>query len=92
MRDTVTITATIQGDATSTVQFQPEGLRFRKPAGLALSAEGCLVPDEGAPSIVYLGAEGQVLETIEAIYYPRFKTVAAPIEHFSGYAIAFREE
>jgi hypothetical protein len=89
LRDTVTITATPLDDGTSTVQFQPEGLRFYKPAGLVLSAEDCALPDEGAPSIVYLGAAGDVLETIPARYDPHWKAVAAPIVHFSGYAIAF---
>jgi hypothetical protein len=89
LRDTVTITATPLDDGTSTVQFQPQGLRFYKPAGLVLDAADCLLPDDGAPSIVYLGDAGEVLETIPARYDPHWKAVAAPIVHFSGYAIAF---
>jgi hypothetical protein len=89
LRDTVTITATRLNDGTSTVQFQPEGLHFHKPAGLVLDAASCFLPDDGAPSIVYLGDEGEVLETIPARYDPHWKAVAAPIVHFSGYAIAF---
>ena len=89
LADTVTITGTVLGDATSTISFQPEGLRFRKPVGLALSGADCSLPPTGEASIVYLGNDGQVRETIEAIYLPRWKLVAAPIVHFSGYAIAF---
>jgi hypothetical protein len=89
LHDTVTITATSAGDTTSTVSFQPEGLHFAKPAGLVLSSAGCSIPDEGAPSIVYLAPNGTVLETIPAHYDPHWKAVAAPIVHFSGYAIAF---
>jgi hypothetical protein len=89
LHDTVTITATPLDDGTSTVQFQPEGLRFDKPAGLVLDAASCALPDDGTPSIVYLGAVGEVLETIPARYDPHWKAVAAPIVHFSGYAIAF---
>lgn len=89
LHDTVTITATGVGDTTSTVNFEPEGLRFFKPVGLVLSGDGCDLPADGVPSVVYLGPDGQVLETIAATYFPRWKAVAAPIEHFSGYAIAF---
>jgi hypothetical protein len=89
LHDTVTITATPLNDGTSTVQFQPQGLHFYKPAGLVLDAANCSLPDEGAPSIVYLGDAGEVLETIPARYDPHWKAVAAPIVHFSGYAIAF---
>jgi hypothetical protein len=89
LHDTVTITATPLNDGTSTVQFEPEGLLFHKPAGLVLNAENCSIPTDGTPSIVYLGEEGEVLETIPATYDPHWKAVAAPIVHFSGYAIAF---
>jgi hypothetical protein len=89
LRDTVTITGTAAGDGTSRVNFQPEGLHFRKPAALVLSGAGCTLPSDKEASIVYLGTDGQVLETIEALYLPRWKLVAAPIVHFSAYAIAF---
>ena len=89
LHDTVTITATTAGDSTSTVNFQPEGLRFSKPVGLILDSTGCAIDDGASPSVVYLAPDGAVLETIPAIYDPHWKAVAAPIEHFSGYAIAF---
>jgi hypothetical protein len=92
LRDTVTITATTLDTSTSTVNFEPEGLRFYKPAGLVLSAAGCTLPEDGTPAIVYLADDGAVLETISAYYDPHWKAVAAPITHFSGYAIAFRGE
>jgi hypothetical protein len=89
LRTTVTITATPLNDGTSTVDFQPQGLQFHKAVGLVLNAAGCALPDEGTPSVVYIGPDGQILETLPARYEPRWKTVAASIEHFSGYAIAF---
>lgn len=90
LRDTVTITATVASDSSSRVDFEPHGLRFYKPVGLALDSEGCTLPSDRESAVVYLGPDGEVLETIDAVYFPRFKLVAAPIEHFSGYAIAFR--
>src|SRR5437762_11094026 len=85
----VMISGTIVGDTVAFVQFQPEGLRFRKPAGLALDATGCDISDERAPDIVYLNDRGEIIQRIEATYSNAWHTIAAPIEHFSGYAIAF---
>jgi hypothetical protein len=89
LTDTVTISATIVDQTTSRVEFQPHGLQFAKPAGLLLSTEGCVLSPDEAPSVVYLSQDGLVLETIDAVYDPHWKTFAAPIHHFSGYAIAF---
>lgn len=87
--DTVTISATIPDGDASRVEFRPQGLQFRKPAGLLLDTSGCSSVDTVAPSVVYLSESGVILETIPAVYDPHWQTIAAPIEHFSGYAIAF---
>ncbi len=89
LRDTVTITATIPDGNNSRVEFRPQGLQFAKPAGLLLDTSGCSMDGQLAPNVVYLSASGEVLETIPAVYDPHWHTIAAPIWHFSGYAIAF---
>lgn len=89
LRGSVTISASIPAGASSRVEFAPSGLQFNKPAGLILSTVGCVLADANVPNIVYLSADGQILETISAVFDPHWKTIAAPIEHFSGYAIAF---
>ncbi len=89
LRDTVTISATPRADGTSTVDFQPTGLHFYKPAGLVLDAADCSLKPGDVPSVVYLDDAGQIRETIAAVYDPHWRAVAAPIEHFSAYAIAF---
>ena len=89
LRAPVTITATAVGGSSSQVNFEPHGLRFVKPVGLSLGSAGCALPEDAMPSIVYLADDGTVLETIAAQYVRQWKAVAAPIEHFSGYAIAF---
>ena len=87
----VTITATIPaGDNLEiSFEFSPHGLVFRKPAGLVLDASGCDIPSYYAPSIVYLGENGEILEYIESYYSNYWHFVAAPIWHFSRYAVAY---
>ena len=89
LTDRVTISGTIVGDTVAFLQFQPEGLHFKKPAGLILDATDCNVPDDSVADVVYLNERGEIAERIEATYSNAWHTVAAPIEHFSGYAIAF---
>jgi hypothetical protein len=89
LREPVLITATVSADTVALVRFAPHGLQFRTPAGLVLDSEGCGIPDGAAPAVVYVDDAGTVLERIEAYFSPRWHAVAAPIEHFSGYAIAF---
>lgn len=89
LRSPVLITATVPANAPSRVEFQPEGLQFFKAAGLQLDASGCNIGGGGVPNVVYLSPTGVVLETIQAVYDPVWHTIAAPISHFSGYAIAF---
>ena len=89
LRDTVTISAVIPEGSSSRVEFAPQGLQFNKPAGLILSTDGCVLADPNVPDVVYLGEDGLVIETIPAVFDPHWKTIAAPIRHFSGYAIAF---
>lgn len=87
----VFITATMPAGEFVTIrfEFQPHGLVFRKPAGLILNASGCDIPSWATPDIVYLSETGEVLEYIDAYYSNYWHTVAAPIWHFSGYAIAW---
>jgi hypothetical protein len=89
LRDTVTISAATRSDSTSTVDFEPSGLHFYKPLALALDATGCALRTDAPHAVAYVAPDGTVLETIPAFYEPRWKTVTAPIAHFSGYAIAF---
>jgi len=89
LTERVTISGTIVGDTVAFLNFQPEGLHFKKPAGLILDATDCNIPDDSVADVVYLNERGEIAERIEATYSNAWHTVAAPIEHFSGYAIAF---
>lgn len=89
LRDAVTITATVPNGDNTRVEFQPHGLQFAKPAGLLLDTSGCSVDPSAVPNVVYLSESGEILEVLAATYDPHWHTFAAPINHFSGYAIAF---
>lgn len=71
----------------SAIHFQPSGLVFSRPARLLLDAGGCTLPASTPPAILYLAPEGSVAERISATYYKLWGWVAAPISHFSQYAI-----
>lgn len=73
---------------TNSVRFSPEGLRFEKPAALTMSYKNCvlvLLPK----SIVYTTEKFKILEVLRSLDLFRRRTVTAPIDHFSRYAVAF---
>lgn len=87
LRATVRITATVPNDDVAYIRFEPHGLVFRKAPLLVVDAVGCTIGNR-VPDVVYIH-NGQILERIDARYYPQHKVVAAPITHFSGYALAW---
>ena len=84
----VRITGTTLEGEVATVSFKPEGLTFRKPAGLQFDVAGCDVSG-GAPDVVFVSDTGEILEHIDAVFSTFWHTVAAPIDHFSNYALAW---
>lgn len=82
----VMISGTVPAEPYAAIHFEPQGLQFRKPAGLQLDATGCTLPD-GEQHVDYVADDGTVLERIDATYSNWWHAVAAPINHFSVYAI-----
>jgi hypothetical protein len=73
---------------TNSVRFSPEGLQFEKQAVLALNYENC--QNTGVPkSVVYTTEKFEILEILRSLDLLRRKTIAAPIDHFSRYAVAY---
>lgn len=77
------VSGTVPAGSTIRIDFEPEGLQFKKPAGLILDASSCA----GVPNVVYLNEDGGIEEHIEAIFSNWWHTIAAPIDHFSGYML-----
>jgi hypothetical protein len=83
------ISGTIPDTTIAIIEFEPTGLRFNKPAGLQLDVSGCDPAASESPAVDYVDDAGNVQEWIEAVFSNDWHTVAAPIDHFSGYAFAF---
>jgi hypothetical protein len=85
---TVMITAEQIPGSTNSVRFSPEGLQFKKAAVLTMSYENCaLVLLQ--KKIVYTTEKLKILEVLTSLDLFRSKTVSAPIDHFSRYAVAY---
>ena len=88
LRTSVKIKAEQMRGSTNSVRFSPEGLQFEKPATLSLDYRNC--QDVGSPrAVVYTTEELKILEVFRSLDLLNKQTVAAPIDHFSRYAVAF---
>jgi hypothetical protein len=83
-----TITAEQIPGRTNSLRFSPEGLQFQKSAALTMSYKNCLVVLV-KKSIVYTDEKLKVLEVLRSLDLFGKKTVTAPIDHFSRYAVAY---
>jgi hypothetical protein len=83
-----TITAEQISGRTNSLRFSPAGLRFEKPAPLTMSYKNCLVVLL-SKHIVYTDEKLKILEVLRSLDLFSKKTVTAPIDHFSRYAVAY---
>lgn len=84
----VSITATASQGQYLIVDLAPHGLRFNVPARLAMGYRACGW-DDSAFRIDYLSDDlSQVLEQELSTVHTDRRTVEAPINHFSVYAVA----
>ena len=83
-----TITAEQMPGRTNSLRFSPEGLQFERPAGLVMNYRNCLVVLL-KKKIVYTDENLKVLEVLRSLDLFGSKTVTAPIDHFSRYAVAY---
>ncbi len=84
----VLITAEQIRGSTNSVRFSPDGLQFNKSAVLTMSYQNCgLVLLQ--KKIVYTDEKLKILEVLRSLDLFRSRTVSAPIDHFSRYAVAY---
>lgn len=88
-----TITARITGgDTSNSIQFSPEGLKFKVPPVLVISYSNCTVSGGILPlvKLAYTTDDlSSILEILPAVANPLNKTVVGTITHFSRYAVAY---
>jgi hypothetical protein len=88
LRSYVRIKAEQIPGSTNSVRFSPEGLQFSTPATLVLNYQNCQNVDV-PKSIVYTSEQLEVLEILKSLDVLKARTIAAPIDHFSRYAVAY---
>lgn len=88
LRQNVRIKAEQMRGPTNSVRFSPEGLRFHKPATLALNYQNCQNV-EVPKAVVYTTEQFKVLEILRSLDLLRLRIITAPIDHFSRYAVAY---
>ncbi|HVD33818.1 MAG TPA: hypothetical protein VNC19_09595 [Gemmatimonadales bacterium] len=84
----VTIKAEQMSGSTNSIRFSPEGLRFGQPAALTMRYDNCaLVLLQ--KKIVFTSEKLKILEVLTSLDLFKSKSVTAPIDHFSRYAVAY---
>jgi hypothetical protein len=82
------ITAEQMPGRTNSIRFSPEGLEFERSATLTMNYRNCLVVLV-KKSIVYTDENLKILEVLRSLDLFGRRTVTAPIDHFSRYALAY---
>jgi hypothetical protein len=86
----VAITATLpDGYFVNVVQFQPTGLRFKKPAALSMGYSNCNVLGSAQLQIAQVDDNLNVIQYLNSSDNKKTKTVVGAVPHFSNYAIAW---
>lgn len=89
--DDVTVTAEAPSDTVNVVRFDPHGLRFAKPARLAMSYANCNV--DGLltlpKKVAYVNDLLAILYILESADDIEEERVTARLDHFSGYALSW---
>jgi hypothetical protein len=88
LKSNVQIRAEQVSGKVNSVRFSPEGLKFARPAELTMGYQNCalvLLPKR----IVYTSELLRVLDILRTEDLLRAKSVSAPIDHFSRYAVAY---
>jgi hypothetical protein len=89
LKDNVEISAEQISGNTNSIRFSPEGLRFAKPSVLTIDYQNCTAVLL-QKKIVYTDETLKIREVLKAsLDLFRQKTVTAPIDHFSRYAVAY---
>jgi len=90
LESNVTISAKAPAGQYLEVQFEPHGLRFKQPAALNLNYSRCGLVQGLLLSVVYIDDNRSILEILSSSNNIFTRTVTGKLDHFSGYAVAWR--
>jgi hypothetical protein len=86
----VTISAYAPSDKYNDIQFEPEGLQFRKSASLTMSYSNCNLLGSLLPKhIAYVDGQLNILYLLQSVDNLLSQKVTGSVDHFSEYAIAW---
>ena len=88
LRSNVRIKAEQMRGPTNSVRFSPEGLKFQRQAVLTLNYQNCR-NIEVPKAVVYTTDKLEVREILRSLDVLKLRIIAAPIDHFSRYAVAY---
>jgi hypothetical protein len=88
LRQKTIIKAEQMSGSTNSIRFSPEGLSFENRAVLTMSYENCVLVLL-QKKIVYTDESLNIRQVLRSLDLFRRKTVSAPIDHFSRYAVAY---
>jgi hypothetical protein len=88
LREKVLITAVAPKGSYVQVQFEPEGLQFRRPTLLTMSYSECSLLSPLRLKIVYVNDGLEILEVLPTAVSLLTRTANAPVDHFSRYMLA----
>lgn len=88
LAQTVRITAVAPKGPYVQIQFEPEGLQFRRPTLLSMSYAECSLLSPFRLKIVYVNDRLEILEVLPTLTSVLTRTANAPVDHFSRYMLA----
>jgi hypothetical protein len=88
LRERVRISAVAPKGQYVQIQFEPEGLQFRKPTLLTMSYSECSLLSPLRLKIVYVNDRLEILEVLPTVTSILTRTANAPVDHFSRYMLA----
>jgi hypothetical protein len=90
LAEDVRITAFAPSDTVNSVDFQPDGLRFRRSAALTLSYANCGVVSRLLPKrVAWITDDLRILEILPSVDDPLRRTTTGQLDHFSRYAVSY---
>jgi|SRR5918992_633220 hypothetical protein len=88
LKQTVRIRGVAPAGDYAQIKFEPEGLKFRQPAKLVMSYDGCQISDLEKLRIVYANENLEIVEVLQTATDRRNETATTSLEHFSRYLLA----